>query len=713
MTTVVDRDDTRLAVFLSYSRQDRAFVDTLVAALEARGLAPKIDTRDLPTLEDWRRELQSFIRESDAVIFVVSPASVMSPVCTWELEQAADLNKRLAPIVLKRVPDGDLPEVVARINLLSFEKPESFDAQADALAVALQTDLAWIKDHTRHGEQARLWHGARENYGDRLAEAQLLRGNVLADAERWLSRYPKTAPTPTELHREFLECSRKAAQARAERLIRVITGLAHKAIGEGRYGRAMRIALRELPRDSADTGALGWDNAAVRGLEAKLAGAAMLSSQLAEMHHEAKVYSAGFSTDGRRIASSSADGTARLWDGATGQNVALLKHEGIVWDARFSGDGSRLVSASLDGTVRVWAAASGAPILTLRGQECGFNKAVFSPDGRFIVALSDERTVWVWDASTGATLAVLEGHEKTIIALSVSPDSQLVATASVDTTAIVWQISGARIAVLNGHTEVVLSAEFSPDSRRVVTASNDATARIWDATTGQELHRLVGHSISVGWATFDRGGQRVLTASTDSTARLWDAVSGQESNVLRGHSGDVITARFSPDGRRIVTASGDRSARVWDATSGGEIFAFVGHADAVSDADFGPHGDVVVTASTDCSVRTWSLRSASVATLEGHGAEISCAAFSPDDSRVVTTSEDGTGIVWDLATQSAAGPADGSFGKSLGRRIQSGRPTCSELVGRRDGARLGRERRHRGLRARRARRQCVDRVLQQ
>ena len=149
MTTVVARDDKKLAVFLSYSRQDRAFVDTLVAALEARGLAPKIDTRDLPTLEDWRRELQSFIREADAVIFVVSPASVASPVCTWELAQAAELNKRLAPIVLHRVPDRSLPEVAARINLLSFERPEDFHAQADALAVALQTDLAWIKDHTR------------------------------------------------------------------------------------------------------------------------------------------------------------------------------------------------------------------------------------------------------------------------------------------------------------------------------------------------------------------------------------------------------------------------------------------------------------------------------------------------------------------------------------------------------------------------------------
>jgi hypothetical protein len=90
----------------------------MVAALEARGLVPKIDTRDLPKLEDWRRELLSFIREADAVIFIVSPNSIFSPVCAWEVEQVAKLNKRLTPIVLERVSDDRIPEAIAKINYL-------------------------------------------------------------------------------------------------------------------------------------------------------------------------------------------------------------------------------------------------------------------------------------------------------------------------------------------------------------------------------------------------------------------------------------------------------------------------------------------------------------------------------------------------------------------------------------------------------------------
>ena len=76
----------KLNVFISYSRQDLSFAQSLVAALEARGLECKIDTRDLPALEDWRRELIGFIRAADAVVFVVSPNSITSKVCAWEIE---------------------------------------------------------------------------------------------------------------------------------------------------------------------------------------------------------------------------------------------------------------------------------------------------------------------------------------------------------------------------------------------------------------------------------------------------------------------------------------------------------------------------------------------------------------------------------------------------------------------------------------------------
>src|SRR5438067_1643308 len=89
-----------LKVFISYSRRDMAFVDRLVPALEARGIEVVIDRRDLPLLEDWERELYGFIHRADTVIFVVSPHSIGSDACHWEVDQVRALGKRLAPIVI-------------------------------------------------------------------------------------------------------------------------------------------------------------------------------------------------------------------------------------------------------------------------------------------------------------------------------------------------------------------------------------------------------------------------------------------------------------------------------------------------------------------------------------------------------------------------------------------------------------------------------------
>ena len=76
--------------------------------------------------------------------------------------------------------------------------------------------------------------------------------------------------------------------------------------------------------------------------------------------HQGPVVGVVFSPDGGRLASVSEDHTVRLWEAATGCEMALAREHGESLDAvAFSPDGRRLASGDGNGTVRLWDAHSG------------------------------------------------------------------------------------------------------------------------------------------------------------------------------------------------------------------------------------------------------------------------------------------------------------------------------------------------------------------
>src|SRR5688572_26732508 len=115
-------------VFISYSRQDMSFVRNLHARLERDERDTWIDWKGIPPSAEWLAEIEQAIESADTFVFVLSPDSLASDVCTHEWRHASRYNKRIVPVIARDVVASDVPEPLAKLHWLFFRPSDDFEA---------------------------------------------------------------------------------------------------------------------------------------------------------------------------------------------------------------------------------------------------------------------------------------------------------------------------------------------------------------------------------------------------------------------------------------------------------------------------------------------------------------------------------------------------------------------------------------------------------
>ncbi len=200
-------------LFISYSRKDKEFVHRLFDALIARQRDVWVDWEDIPPTADWRAEIYSAIESAQNFLFVLSPDSVASQVCGEELAHAIQTNKRLIPIFCRDVDSKSVNPELGKLNWIYFRATDDFDRAVESLNTALDTDLAWVKAHTRLLTRAVEWENKKRD------DSLVLRGRDLREAEEAQAKSAAKEPKLTPLQSEYILASRKS-ENRRQRIIR-------------------------------------------------------------------------------------------------------------------------------------------------------------------------------------------------------------------------------------------------------------------------------------------------------------------------------------------------------------------------------------------------------------------------------------------------------------------------------------------------------------
>lgn len=325
--------------------------------------------------------------------------------------------------------------------------------------------------------------------------------------------------------------------------------------------------------------------------------------------HKNWVLYVAWSPDGSKVVSGGMDNEMYLWDPKTGNTVGkpFKGHKKwitcISWEPyHLNPDCTRFASSSKDGTVKIWDTTHQRCLLTLSTHTQSVTTVLWGGNG-LIYTASQDRTIKVWRAEDGVLCRSLDGHAHWINTMALSTDYVLRTGPYDHTGRAPANKDEAKAKALERYEKTVRE---SGGVERLVSGSDDFTMYLWDpATTKKPITRMTGHQQLINQVCFSPDARFIASASFDKSVKLWDGRTGKFIATLRGHVGSVYQVCWSSDSRLLVSGSKDSTLKVWDTKTKKLKEDLPGHADEVYSVDWSPDGRAVISGGKDRMIKIW------------------------------------------------------------------------------------------------------------
>ncbi len=288
--------------------------------------------------------------------------------------------------------------------------------------------------------------------------------------------------------------------------------------------------------------------------------------------------------DGSRVMSSSggavvvvgeherSDGI-RIWHRDTRMILDEAKHGAVITAFDLDPGGTLLATGAADGTVRLWDARTGDQLRQLVGPSSVAYDVVLIEDAGAVVASYPDGSLWVWETDTSTLRHVLYHPEsQRTWHMWAVPSTSLVLTNVVNGGTYLWDLTRGGISKrLFENFVSIAAAAFTPDGQLVLSLSHQPAPGVWSGESGRLLFSLRGHRAPVeGIALLDHGRQ-IVTGAGDGTLGWWRAVDGERRQLLPSSRSGITAVAASSSGDLLLTGDRDGAVRIRHAADGDEI----------------------------------------------------------------------------------------------------------------------------------------------
>lgn len=628
-------------LFVSYSRKDSTTAKRIIQALTDVGQDIWVDWEDIPPSSDWMEQIKRGIEGSDAFIFLISPDSAASGYCRDEVNHAKNNNKRIIPVVIRTEKPDNTVDIIRKIHWIFMREPEEdFEEGIKKIKTAIESDFAWVEQHTRLQTRALEWEDKKE-------PSLLLRGADLRHARKMMEMAEQTKknPSPSVLQKTYVEFSKRADQRNwfvsgvATLVIVILVLLSFAAVSQ----RNDALANKAL----ADSKAMEAENNRIIAVEQKLeaerfALKAEQNARKAVKEKQAAEKAQRRAEESRKLAAAQRSAAlAQIYQTQPGElftstllaidswqtnpsdsaeeilrrNISLLpipvaqmNHYGRINTITLNSEGTIFVTAGADGLVCEWQVVDGKKVFCVNSP-AAVTDAVITPDDQTIITGDEQGNLLFINASDG----IIERPFP-----AVPPITDL-------------EIQGGR------------------DPRLVAVTTSDGKITLFNWKTHQKTGSDFTATGAIHFAKFSPNGVQLATGTEDGLISIWNLNQVSKTIDTRKHRGEILALEFSPDGRYLVSGGADGAAVVLDAKTGNEIYRSL-HSDQVLDITFSRDSKRFFTASKDRYVRVWDMETGKQLLIMSQSNAVQAVQMTHDDRWIAATGDDRTVRVWNATT---------------------------------------------------------------